>query len=176
MADFDHAAESGQCLFVDLLVGEKFRIIEKIPQKPAQLPHRFLRAVETPHDGLPGQDVGFENGEPEDVEGFVGVPAELGAIDANEEDSVGNLRARIAGGFGKARGLGVSCDHLLLRARVAVELADQGVAVPFGPVSQFLDEVLDLLAGGFSESLRAAEVDGVGFNQFRIKLVLLVKN
>ena len=35
----------------------------------------------------------------------MGVPAELGAIDANEEDAVGNFRTRIAGSFGKARNL-----------------------------------------------------------------------
>jgi hypothetical protein len=35
----------------------------------------------------------------------VGKPAELGAINAHEEDPVGNLRTRIAGSFGKARDL-----------------------------------------------------------------------
>ena len=54
-------------------------------------------------DGLPGQGAGFENTESEDVERFVGVPEELGAIDANEEDSVGNFRTRIAGSFCEAR-------------------------------------------------------------------------
>jgi hypothetical protein len=48
---------------------------------------------------------GLEDGESEDIERFVGVPAELGAIDANEEDAVGNLRTRIAGSFGEARDL-----------------------------------------------------------------------
>jgi hypothetical protein len=60
-----------------------------------------LRAVETAHNGLLGQCQGLENGESEDVEGFVGVPAELGAIDPNEEDAVRNLRASIAGSFGE---------------------------------------------------------------------------
>ena len=86
-------------------MGQKFRVIEKIPQEPAQLPHRLLRAVETTHDGLTGQCPGLENGEAEDVEGFVGVPAELGAIDAHEKDPVGNLRTRIAGSFGETRNL-----------------------------------------------------------------------
>jgi hypothetical protein len=58
VADLDDAAESGQSLLVDLFVGQKFRVIEEIPQEPAQLPHRLLRAVETTDDGLPGQCLG----------------------------------------------------------------------------------------------------------------------
>jgi len=34
------------------------------------------------------------------------------------------------------------------------------------------DEVLDLLAGGLAQSLGAAEIDGVGFDQDGIELVL----
>ena len=102
VADLDDAAQSGQSLFIDLLVGQQFRVIKKIPQEPAQLPQRFLRAVEPADNGLTGQSAGLDDGESEDVERFVGMPAELGAIDANEEDTVGNFRTRIAGSFGKA--------------------------------------------------------------------------
>jgi hypothetical protein len=35
----------------------------------------------------------------------VGVPTELGAVDANEVDAIGNLRSGIAGSFGEARDL-----------------------------------------------------------------------
>src|ERR1035441_6024083 len=59
VTDLDDAAESGQSLLIDLFVGQKFRVIEEIPQEPAQLPHRFLRAVETTHNGLPGLGAGF---------------------------------------------------------------------------------------------------------------------
>src|ERR1039457_4993777 len=102
MADLHHAAESGQSLLIDLFVGQQFRVIEEIPQEPAQLPHRFLRAVETTHDGLPCGGTRFKDGESEDIERFVGMPAELGTINPNEEDPVGNLRTRIAGSFGEA--------------------------------------------------------------------------
>ena len=54
-----------------------------------------------------GECPGLENGQSEDVERFVGVPAELGAIDAHEEDAVGNFRTRIAGSFGKSRDFAV---------------------------------------------------------------------
>src|ERR1700690_2419835 len=99
MADLDHTSESGQSLLIDLFVSQKFGVIEKIAQKPAQLPHGFLRAIETTHDRLPGKSPRFYDRESEDVERFGGVPAELGAIDTNEEDTVGNLRPRIASRF-----------------------------------------------------------------------------
>ena len=50
----------------------------------------------------PAEFVGLEDGESEDVEGFLGMPAELGAIDPDEKDTVGNLGTRIAGRFGEA--------------------------------------------------------------------------
>ncbi len=55
---------------------------------------------------------------------------------------------------------------------VAVELAQESVAVFLGPFGQPLDEVLDLLSASLAERLRAAEVDGVGFYEFGIELVL----
>jgi len=50
-ADFDHTAESRESFLVDLFVGEKFRVIEKVAQEPTQLPHRFWCAVQTADDG-----------------------------------------------------------------------------------------------------------------------------
>src|ERR1700720_351527 len=74
---------------------------EEIAQEPAQLPHRFLGAIEAADNGLPGQCLGLENREAQYVERLVGVPAELGAIDPDEEDPVWNFRARTAGRVGK---------------------------------------------------------------------------
>jgi hypothetical protein len=105
VADLDDTAESRQGLLVDLLVGEKFRVIEKVPQEPAELPHRFLGAVEPTDDGLPGQCARFYDRESKDVKRLAGVPAELGAIDPNEEDPIGNFRTSIAGSFSEARNL-----------------------------------------------------------------------
>src|ERR1019366_4068221 len=92
VADLDDAAEPGQSLLVDL-VGQKFRVVEEIAQKPAQFPHRLLCAVEPTDNGLSGQSARFYDRESEHVERFVGVPTELGAIDPNKEDDVGNRRA-----------------------------------------------------------------------------------
>ena len=55
---------------------------------------------------------------------------------------------------------------------VAVELAEQGIAVLLGPVGQLPDEVLNLFPAGISESFGTAEVDGVGLYQFGVELVL----
>ena len=57
--------------------------------------------------------------------------------------------------------------HLLFRCEIAVELAEQRIAIFLGPVGQLLDEVLDLFPAGLSERLRAAEVDGVGLDEVR---------
>ena len=62
--------------------------------------------------------------------------------------------------------------HLLLRTRIAIELAEQGIAVFVGPVGKLLDEVLNLFPAGLSKRLRAAEIDGIGLDQFGVELVL----
>ena len=105
MADLHHPAQSRQGFLIDLLVGQQFGVIEEIAQEPAQLPQGFLGAVEATDDGLAGQGAGLENGEAEDLERFMGMPAELGPIDAHEVHAVGDIRAGIASGFGEAREL-----------------------------------------------------------------------
>ena len=57
-------------------------------------------------------------------------------------------------------------------AGVAVELAEQGIAVFFGPVGQLLDEGFHLFAGGIAERLDATEIGCVGLDQVGIKLML----
>jgi hypothetical protein len=66
---------------------------------------------------------------------------------------------------------GVSCGTFFL-AEVAVELAEQGIAVFFGPVGQLLDEGFHLFAGGIAKRLDATEVGGVGLDQVGIELTL----
>src|SRR5271169_1970431 len=105
VADLDDTAESGQSLLVNLFVGQKFRVIEKVPQKPAQFPHRLLGTVETTDNGLTTEGTWFKDRESQDIERFVGTPAELGAIDPDEEDAVGNFWTRIACSFCEARDL-----------------------------------------------------------------------
>ena len=56
--------------------------------------------------------------------------------------------------------------------RIAVELAEQGIAVFLGPVGQMLHEVFDLVAGGFAKGLYSAEISRVGFDQVGIEFML----
>src|ERR1017187_8671605 len=97
MADDKHPQTDLRRLLTTLFLRQQFWIVKKVPQEPAQLPHRFLSTVETTHDGLTGGGTWFKDREPEDVEGLVRVPAELGAIDAHKEDAGGKFWPRIAG-------------------------------------------------------------------------------
>src|ERR1019366_2620563 len=66
----------------------------------------------------------------------------------------------------------VSSCHLLAWRRVAVELTEQAITVLLGRLGKLLDEAFDLLTSGVFEGFSAAEVDGIGFHQFGIELVL----
>ena len=61
-----------------------------------------------------------------------------------------------------------SC-RIFLVYRIAVELAEQGIAVFFGPVGQMGDEGFDLLTGCFAEGLGPAEVDRVELDEVGIQ-------
>ena len=119
-----------------------------------------------------GKRLGLEHREPKHVERLLGVPAVLGTLQPDEKDAIGNRRSRFLVLSRTGLAVGVSCDHLLLRAGVAVELADQGIAVFLCGLGQVLDEALDLLAVRIPERRSAAEIDGVGLDQLGIELVL----
>jgi hypothetical protein len=60
----------------------------------------------------------------------------------------------------------------LFGTRIAVELAEQGIAVTLRPVGEMLDELLDLGAGSLFQRPGATIVDRVGFHEFGLELVL----
>src|ERR1035438_5671678 len=66
----------------------------------------------------------------------------------------------------------VSSRHLLAWRRVAVELAEQAITILLGRVCQLLHEAFDLFTRGVFEGFGTAEIDGIGFHQFGIELVL----
>jgi len=66
---------------------------------------------------------------------------------------------------------GVSCGTFSL-AGVAVELAEQDIAVFFRPFGEVLDEVLDLFTGGLSKCFHTAEVGRIALNEVWIELFL----
>src|ERR1019366_5099695 len=66
----------------------------------------------------------------------------------------------------------VSSRHLLPWRCIAVELAEQCVPVLLGRLGKLLNEAFDLLTRGVFEGFGAAEIDGIGFHQLGIELVL----
>ncbi len=124
-------------LFVDFVASEQFGVIAEIAQEPAQLPQRFRAAIEPAGDDLSGESAGFKDGETQGVIGLLCMPAELGAVHPNQEDTVGNLVSGTAIGGVQAWDLAFHAAPSFC-AEVAVELAEQGIAVFLGPVGQVL--------------------------------------
>ena len=59
----------------------------------------------------------------------------------------------------------VPTPTLLASAGIAVQLAEQGIAIFFGPVGQVRDEVFHLFTGGIAKSLHAAEIGGIALTR-----------
>ena len=59
-----------------------------------------LAPVAVADNGQTGHCARLDDRESQDVERFVGMPAELGALDAHKIDAVGHLGTRITGRFG----------------------------------------------------------------------------
>src|SRR5207249_8755920 len=55
--------------------------------------------------------------------------------------------------------------------QIAVELAEQGIPIFFGPVSEMSNEVFDLLSGGFAQSFDCAKIRRIGLHQIGIELM-----
>src|ERR1019366_388985 len=74
--------------------------------------------------------------------------------------------------YQRVRKHAVSSCHLRAWRRVAVEPAEQAIAVLLCRLCKLLHEVFDLLTSGVFEGFGTAEVDRVGFYQLGIELVL----
>src|SRR3984893_11267114 len=68
-------------------------------------------------------------------------------------------------------GYGVSWGHLL-RFGIAVELADQPVAIFGGALGQIVDEGFDLISAGIPQGGRSAVVGCIGLHEASIELML----
>ena len=116
--------------------------------------------------------LGLNHGKAEQIERFSCIPTILGSIHANE---VAGRREswQAAGRIGFVETLD-SPFHAApsFCAEIAVELAKQRIAILLSPIGQVRDEVLDLLASGFTQSLYAAEIGGIGLDQSGIELML----
>ena len=85
MTYFHYTLQSNQRLIIDLVFSQQFCVVAEIAQKPAQLPHRSGGAVEAASDQAPGEMLGLENSEAEDVKRFLCLPAILRSINPDEE-------------------------------------------------------------------------------------------
>src|SRR5439155_26549194 len=56
--------------------------------------------------------------------------------------------------------------------QITVQLAEQGIAVFLGPVTEMGNEVLDLLAGSLTQSFDSAKIRGITLHQIRVELML----
>ena len=89
-ADLYYAPQVDQGLVLDLVLSEQFRVITKVTQEPAQLPHGSGRAIQATGHEAPGQMFGLQDGEADLVIGLLFVPPILGPIDPDQEDPVWN--------------------------------------------------------------------------------------
>jgi hypothetical protein len=68
-------------------------------------------------------------------------------------------------------GCGVS-RGTFVRAEIAVELAEQAIAIFFGPIGQVGDEVFNLLSSGFAQDFHATEIGRIRLDQRGVELIL----
>ena len=122
MADLDDTAEADQALVVDLIPAEQFGVVAEVAQKPVEFPQRSGRAVEAAGNRVSGEFFGFEDREAKEIERFSCIPPMMGSLDANEQQTIANLRSGRLVGRRASLGSDVSCGTFF-RAEIAVELA-----------------------------------------------------
>src|SRR5271165_6948657 len=99
MTYLHHSDQATQGAFVDLVLTQQFGVIEKIPQEPAQLPHRLGGAVKAADDGPARERFGFQDGEPQQIKALLGLPAVLSTVEPDEKYAVRNLGVQITSGI-----------------------------------------------------------------------------
>ena len=117
--------------------------------------------------------LGLKDCEADFVKGIPPVPAILRANDPHEEEARREPSPSRKRGIRRAERFEIAFHaDISLCAEIAVELAEQGIAIFFCPIGEVSNEAFDLLTGGFAEGFGAAEIDGVGLDQVGIELML----
>ena len=88
MADLDYPDQPTHRFLVDFVPGQRLRVVQEVAQKPAQLPHRLRGAIEPADDGHAFERFWFKHDQSQHIERLLRVPAMLGMIEADEEDTV----------------------------------------------------------------------------------------
>jgi hypothetical protein len=87
------SAEPYQGLFLNLISSHQVPVVPEISQEPSQFPEGFGRAIESASNGMAQQVFGFQDGETEDEEGSLRMPAVEGVLDADQEDPFQDILA-----------------------------------------------------------------------------------
>ncbi len=82
-----NARETEQGLFIHLVSTEQVGVIAEIPQEPIQFPQGLLGAIEPPRNFARGKFLRLQDGETENEEGLLRVPAIIGSVHAHQEDA-----------------------------------------------------------------------------------------
>ena len=90
LADLYNSPQVNQRLVLDLILSKQFGVIDKIPQKPTQLPQSSGRAVQATRDATPDQMFRLENNEAYLVIRLLLLPAISRVIHPNQEKTVWN--------------------------------------------------------------------------------------
>ena len=91
VADLDHPAESDEILVVDFVVAKQVSVVAEVAQEPSELPKRFGRAIDAAGKGFAFELLRLKDSETEEVKGLLRVPAILGSLHADEEQSIGDV-------------------------------------------------------------------------------------
>ena len=92
VADLDDTAEPDQAFLVDLISAEQFGVVTEVAQKPVEFPQCSGRAVEAAGNRVSREFFGLEDREAEEIERFSRIPPMVRSLDANQEQTIANLR------------------------------------------------------------------------------------
>jgi hypothetical protein len=94
MTDFDHATESDEIPVIDFVATHQLRVVPKVSKEPSEPPQGLRGAIDAAGKSFTLERLRFEDDKSENVKRLLSVPVILGALDANEEHSVGHRAIR----------------------------------------------------------------------------------
>jgi len=127
-----------------------------------------LGAVEASGEFVTGQELGLEHRKYDSIERLLRVPSVLSERKTDLRERRRLLRCRPGASFQNSGG---SRSTFFVR-RIAILLAEQGIALFRSTFGKMGHKFLDLLARGLAQSFGAAEFDRIRLHQFSIELVL----
>jgi hypothetical protein len=87
-ASSDDTPKIQECLFIDLVPGEKFGVVAKVVEEPTEFPKGTVGAVKASREGKCFMRGWFQDGEAQCEEGLLGMPAIGSSFDPNQEEPI----------------------------------------------------------------------------------------